>query len=1586
MAADRVAGIADFFETQFQWLRGVPSQAVSDCYVSLFLDYENDGAKVPKPEELDPPVEAFKDLLEQAWRDILRYFKDPVENEDLLQQLETREVNLKKLCVMLWPCMEEAVKPSRTLADTSLGLTAAALYVSLCSMNEAKRKGVYHATLIRMAITVFLRAAQLYHSSLSAEQGGAAKKKKKAGGNKGGKTAQRANADQTVLVAEDNLGTLKVQIVECMAVFYPFLEKVGILELLEGKASNELCDFLRDVVLIDMREHRDDVQPLGLGEFLELRTASGRSLCMSFLLARFEKGTRLLLARIIMPRLLYWPVGCEELSMPGTVNAFMLSGKDLAVALFKGVLAQCGDNVERRIMVSNVALRVLQACMVKFKDAADVRLKVTESIVDMLKCMDTVYVHHFADFLCVCNTMTKPAFRSFFAEVSAVILRRLSEFGNFENRLPPLPAATAPQVDASNTTQAAEEPETSGHERTLRPKPKKKSDAEERPHPLKNICVEEGLLQVVVRGLTDKSSAVAQRSLQVLPDLLQHYEEKVTAEAGPRPGTLQPFIDSSQKILKDILNDYGAEEGEEDHEVSDSVWTVALSTPTATNAFLNLIVLRSEDSTATGRRMAIKAIEALYKYLSDEREKAACVDKLEARARDEATTIRKQAAESLTKLVLSPDCCDDDVKRAWLGSVLQLVLDRETQVTTAVTALVNDVIIKPICDEDSVQVWDLLTDIEKDTAQRRLLVTFLHNQFKSRSAYPGLVANLFRQTKIEAHRDSAWMLLADMSSFMPTHVALEQWAEVDYGSEDKVVTHAAKFLANRCEKLRPEERADLERVLHDGLVNYKFNVQHISWVFYAYACLLNATGDEPPGLQRLIDFNKQLVERILRRIEASIYIDVTPICSQQPNPAGTQSDDPTVDDMNRMLDLLGECVVYTPEILYGPNVTSVERSHLVRVLKTIIAADYVSKMIKEDIMTGRATAQAPAPNVPAAPPAAGIDGAAAATGADGGAPGAVPQGGTQKSAPTPTRQLKSWLLTAEVRAHAVVALGKVLLQDEQTAQSCIPVLVKQMKENAETSMRNNISFVVCDLCLRYTSQIDRYIGILAMCLRDRSVLIRNQSLLLLTNLVKEGFLKWKGQLMYHFLMSLLDSEDAVRTQAEFCIVDVLLPQFPTMFQDNFLTCMRYFNGLPIDALHNDDGGKTTPGLNDQRIVEQMAVMDDKAKMNVLFAIAAGVFEAIAEGRLDIERREVVSLFTDACQVFMTQECKLSLATGRVSADPESDDQPPEAVQSAAKKAVADMYRGMFMKRILPGFVGLKNFLVGRRSNHIALLYDAFLELCKDHRQSLDIFLQSDPQLKAEVQYDLVKLENRKKKELEKQRRDAEREERRRNQPQQPEAPNTPLANTPRIERILEGRTPRRMSTVSEEAPAVVDNQEMGRIVLAPSEGTPRTRRRSVGSLLRALATDSRKNPRTRRIEADLSPRDRRTRRSLPTDANLMHMSLSPLAVPRSQPEPVAAAGKTASPQPSTSTASPPQPVALDNARPQFVAPSVPPRVLAGLRDISTPTQTFCEVTFNHDVSTIPTVVPPTHMHISRKRPHAPNLTAPKDVTEEDDEE
>ena len=50
----------------------------------------------------------------------------------------------------------------------------------------------------------------------------------------------------------------------------------------------------------------------------------------------------------------------------------------------------------------------------------------------------------------------------------------------------------------------------------------------------------------------------------------------------------------------DFLSEYGAEEGDDDHhKVPENSWTAALARPTLTNAFLNMIVLRSEDPTVS---------------------------------------------------------------------------------------------------------------------------------------------------------------------------------------------------------------------------------------------------------------------------------------------------------------------------------------------------------------------------------------------------------------------------------------------------------------------------------------------------------------------------------------------------------------------------------------------------------------------------------------------------------------------------------------------------------------------------------------------------------------------------------------------------------------------------------------------------------------------------------------------------------------------------------------------------------------------------------------------------------------------------
>jgi condensin-2 complex subunit D3 len=98
---------------------------------------------------------------------------------------------------------------------------------------------------------------------------------------------------------------------------------------------------------------------------------------------------------------------------------------------------------------------------------------------------------------------------------------------------------------------------------------------------------------------------------------------------------------------------------------------------------------------------------------------------------------------------------------------------------------------------------------------------------------------------------------------------------------------------------------------------------------------------------------------------------------------------------------------------------------------------------------------------------------------------------------------------------------------------------------------------MCDLCIRYTSLVDRYVPNLAACMRDQSELVRRQTLLLLTRLlqvpdlskgffpaivtagrssyqcsgqsrVQEDYVKWKGPLFYRFVVALVDESPAVR--------------------------------------------------------------------------------------------------------------------------------------------------------------------------------------------------------------------------------------------------------------------------------------------------------------------------------------------------------------------------------------------------------------------------------------------------------------------------
>lgn len=66
------------------------------------------------------------------------------------------------------------------------------------------------------------------------------------------------------------------------------------------------------------------------------------------------------------------------------------------------------------------------------------------------------------------------------------------------------------------------------------------------------------------------------------------------------------------------------------------------------------------------------------------------------------------------------------------------------------------------------------------------------------------------------------------------------------------------------------------------------------------------------------------------------------------------------------------------------------------------------------------------------------------------------------------------------------------------------MFARELEVGTEVAVRNNVVVIMCDLCVRYTNIVDLYIPNISACLRDDEVVIREQTLIMLTNLLQVG--------------------------------------------------------------------------------------------------------------------------------------------------------------------------------------------------------------------------------------------------------------------------------------------------------------------------------------------------------------------------------------------------------------------------------------------------------------------------------------------------
>lgn len=371
----------------------------------------------------------------------------------------------------------------------------------------------------------------------------------------------------------------------------------------------------------------------------------------------------------------------------------------------------------------------------------------------------------------------------------------------------------------------------------------------------------------------------------------------------------------------------------------------------------------------------------------------------------------------------------------------------------------------------------------------------------------------------------------------------------------------------------------------------------------------------------------------------------------------------------------------------------------------------------------------------------------------------------------PTAASSKIPLPSSLRAHAFTALGKLCLRDEGLAVKTIPVLVRELEAGDDPIIRNNVLVIMCDLCRTFTAVVDRYLPSLTSCLRDSNQTIRKHTLMILSQLLQEDYLKWKGTMFFRFLTSLVDDSKSVRTLATQSLTALLQSNSASnshvnRFQAHFVETMFYLNDCHAHPSYNKfssaakekafalRGNTRNSSKRFELYNYLLAHMTDEQKFSTTAKLVQDVFGAVVEGVMPYQRNGKASnsnnsssmaesatadVIKDALLILASPHIKLK-ASRSSSHDDDEDDSALSAKEkklAAAKgKILGKLAKKNTIENIVPIVIELKRKLEQLQSPLLRYLMLYLQTLLVDHKEELDDILATDKQLAAELEYDL----------------------------------------------------------------------------------------------------------------------------------------------------------------------------------------------------------------------------------------------------------
>ncbi|KAK3583282.1 hypothetical protein CHS0354_011171 [Potamilus streckersoni] len=753
---------------------------------------------------------------------------------------------------------------------------------------------------------------------------------------------------------------------------------------------------------------------------------------------------------------------------------------------------------------------------------------------------------------------------------------------------------------------------------------------------------------------------------------------------------------------------------------------------------LSMLRRRCGDEKVNVRKSSLQAIERIIRFEAPNYRKKD-LEILRDRCRDPALSVRKQAMMSLTEL-LQGCPFENNLQSAWLDGILPLIIDRETTLQEKCLEILEEVILGNIVPSNRSTkdchelAWGILGVLAKDESvdQRRYIQKACHHWSRQGKIKSGLI------TALESHintinNEGAWVLLAEIAPAAPkiNHgFLMKYWDEhAHQANSSKIMERVLTVMKYVCKHIPHPEREKLIDDLKRCLMKFDSPPELIS-ITVSTLSKLCAADDEEAGIQSVKD------DWCLDLLSAcDLYLSKTVLEEE----GSIENEDLVV----RHLFTLGEIAQ-----LYPAKITK----HIFLLVQSMIASPCITPLSSQSLQNSQETVKSSQASIASSPETNAIESSQSSQQTNESSQGS--QQSLQLSQPTQAlSQFRGSKMSNRVRAFAFITLGKLCLQHEDLAKKCVAALARELETSPDPAIRNNVVMVLCDLCVRYTTTADRYVTNIASCLKDPSPLVRKQTLTLITRLLQEDFLKWKGVLFYRFITTLLDDCKEIAEFAEFCLVHLLIQRHPNMFFQHFMECIFHFNSYEDHAVFNKfpqtEREKAMFSLKGDQNAEKrqklyllmLDHMPDEQKFQLTAKLVQEVLGGVVDGLLPLND-STCHILKDTLVILSSKEIKLSTLKARHNEEMASDEQEMAAVVVAAAKKtlITQVVKKNVIENIVPIVISLKHLLERNCSSVTHNLMFYLRELMKDYRNEVEEILSADRQTAKEIEFDLRKFE------------------------------------------------------------------------------------------------------------------------------------------------------------------------------------------------------------------------------------------------------